>query len=84
MLTDIEIAQAASPLGIQDIAKKAGIPEDLLECYGNDKAKVALRFLNEDASKGKLVLVTAITPTPAGEGKTTTSIGLADGLRAIG
>ncbi len=84
MLTDIEIAQAASPLGIQDIAKKAGIPEDLLECYGNDKAKVALRFLNEDAPKGKLVLVTAITPTPAGEGKTTTSIGLADGLRAIG
>ncbi|MBR6977096.1 MAG: formate--tetrahydrofolate ligase, partial [Lachnospiraceae bacterium] len=55
MLTDIEIAQAASPLGIQDIAKKAGIPEDLLECYGNDKAKVALRFLNEDAPRGKLV-----------------------------
>ena len=84
MLTDIEIAQAASPEKITDIAAKAGIPEDLLECYGSDKAKVALRFLNDDAPNGKLVLVTAITPTPAGEGKTTTSIGLADGLRAIG
>ena len=84
MLTDIEIAQAASPLKITAIAAKAGIPEELLECYGNDKAKVALSFLNNDAPKGRLVLVTAITPTPAGEGKTTTSIGLADGLRAIG
>ena len=84
MLTDIEIAQAKAPEKITGIALKAGIPEAFLECYGNDKAKVALRFINEDAPKGKLVLVTAITPTPAGEGKTTTSIGLADGLRAIG
>jgi formate--tetrahydrofolate ligase len=84
MLTDIEIAQACEPKKITEIAAKAGIPEEYLEQYGNDKAKVSLEYLRGEAAEGKLVLVTAITPTPAGEGKTTTSIGLADGLRAIG
>jgi len=69
---------------IREIAKTAGKPENYLEQYGNYKAKVDLKLLNEQAEKkGKLVLVTAITPTPAGEGKTTTTIGLADGLRKI-
>ena len=84
MMTDIEIAQACEPKKITEIAAKAGIPEEYLEQYGNDKAKVCLEYLKGEAAEGKLVLVTAITPTPAGEGKTTTSIGLADGLRAIG
>ena len=84
MLTDIEIAQACVPQKITEIAAKAGIPEEYLEQYGNDKAKVSLEYLKGEAAEGKLILVTAITPTPAGEGKTTTSIGLADGLRAIG
>ncbi len=84
MLTDIEIAQACEPKKITEIAERAGIPEEYLEQYGNDKAKVSLEYLRGEAAEGKLVLVTAITPTPAGEGKTTTSIGLADGLRAIG
>ena len=84
MLTDIEIAQACVPQKITEIAAKAGIPEEYLEQYGNDKAKVSLEYLKGEAEEGKLILVTAITPTPAGEGKTTTSIGLADGLRAIG
>ena len=70
---------------IREIAQVAGIPESYLEQYGNYKAKVDLNLLNEPSSKkGKLVLVTAITPTPAGEGKTTTTIGLADGLKKIG
>jgi len=72
-------------LNIREIAKTAGIPENYLEQYGNYKAKVDLKLLQEPTEKkGKLVLVTAITPTPAGEGKTTTTIGLADGLRKIG
>ncbi|MCI8480643.1 MAG: formate--tetrahydrofolate ligase [Oscillibacter sp.] len=83
--SDIEIAQACTPRHIRDIAAEAGIPEQYLEQYGNNKAKVDYAFLREvDRPNGKLVLVTAITPTPAGEGKTTTTVGLADGLRKIG
>ncbi|MBQ7897254.1 MAG: formate--tetrahydrofolate ligase [Clostridia bacterium] len=86
MLTDIEIAQAAKMLPIGEIAKTAGVPEEKLEPYGKYKAKIDLSLLNElkDKKDGKLILVTAITPTPAGEGKTTTTIGLADGLSRIG
>ncbi len=85
MLTDIEIAQSVTPKHISEIAKTAGVEEKYLEYYGSDKAKVDLSLLREsDKKDGKLILVTAITPTPAGEGKTTTTIGLADGLRKIG
>jgi len=86
MLTDIEIAQSVKALPISEIAKKADIPDSCLEQYGRTKAKVDLSFLDLRKAKpdAKLVLVTAITPTPAGEGKTTTTIGLADGLRRIG
>ena len=85
MLTDIEIAQSTQMKPIQEIAETAGVPEEYLECYGRYKAKVDYKLLNEvQAEDGKLILVTAITPTPAGEGKTTTSVGLADGLRKIG
>ncbi len=84
-LSDIEISQRCSMRPIFDIAKTAGIGEDYLEQYGRYKAKIDFRFLTEsEKPDGKLVLVTAITPTPAGEGKTTTTIGLADGLRQIG
>ena len=84
--TDIEIAQATELSHIREIAKTAGIDEKYLEQYGNYKAKVDLNIFNElkDKPNGKLVLVTAITPTPAGEGKTTTTVGLGDGLRKIG
>ena len=84
--TDIEIAQACQKKKITEIAKVAGVPEEYLEQYGNYKAKVDTKLLKDMADKpdGKLILVTAITPTPAGEGKTTTSVGLADGLRKIG
>lgn len=85
MKSDIEIAQKATGLPIEEVADKLGIKHDLLEQYGNDKAKVDFTKLDLDAANfGKLVLVTAITPTPAGEGKTTTSIGLVDGLNKIG
>ena len=85
MKTDIEIAQANQMEPITTIAERAGIEDKYLEQYGKYKAKVDLSFLNETEKKdGKLILVTAITPTPAGEGKTTTTIGLADGLRKIG
>ncbi len=85
MLTDIEIAQSTQMKPIQEIAETAGVPEEYLECYGRYKAKVDYKLLNGvQAEDGKLILVTAITPTPAGEGKTTTSVGLADGLRKIG
>ena len=84
-LSDIEIAQRCPMRPIFDIAKTAGIDEDYLEQYGRYKAKVDFRFLTESKKPdGKLILVTAITPTPAGEGKTTTTIGLADGLRQLG
>lgn len=83
--SDIEIAQSIEMKHIKEIAKTAGIDEKYLEQYGNYKAKVDLSILNDKSKKdGKLILVTAITPTPAGEGKTTTTIGLADGLRKIG
>jgi formate--tetrahydrofolate ligase len=85
-LTDIEIAQRCQMRKITEIAQKAGIEEKYLEQYGNYKAKVDPAILKdlEDRPNGKLILVTAITPTPAGEGKTTTSVGLTDGLRRIG
>ena len=85
MPSDIEIAQSVTPRHISEIAEVAGIDPKYLELYGNAKAKIDFNFLADtDAPDGKLVLVTAINPTPAGEGKTTTSIGLADGLRKIG
>ncbi len=83
-LTDIEIAQQCKMKPIYEIAKVAHVDEDYLEPYGKYKAKVDLSLLKIDRKDGKLILVTAITPTPAGEGKTTTTIGLADGLRRIG
>ena len=84
-LTDIEIAQATKLRPIAEIAAKVEIPDDYLEPYGKYKAKVDRALLEKsDRKNGKLILVTAITPTPAGEGKTTTTIGLADGLRRIG
>ena len=84
-LTDIEIAQQCEMKPITEIAKTANIDDKYIEQYGRYKAKVDYALLNETENKeGKLILVTAITPTPAGEGKTTTTIGLADGLRRIG
>ena len=84
-LSDIEIAQACTMQPIGEIAKTAHVDEKYLEHYGRYKAKIDPALLNEtDRENGKLILVTAITPTPAGEGKTTTTIGLADGLRRIG
>ena len=84
MMTDIEIAQSVQMKHISEIAQTAGIPQKYLEQYGNYKAKIDLAALNEGGKDGKLILVTAITPTAAGEGKTTTTIGLADGMRRIG
>ena len=86
MMTDIEIAQSVTPKHILEVADSIGIDEKYIELHGKDKAKIDLSFLadTEDKRAGKLVLVTAITPTPAGEGKTTTTIGLADGLSRIG
>lgn len=84
-LTDIEIAQGCKMKHIREIAATAHVDEKYIEQYGNHKAKIDLSLLNEtDKKDGKLILVTAITPTPAGEGKTTTTIGLADGLRRLG
>ncbi len=84
--TDIEIARAANKLPIQEIGAKLGISSDHLLPYGHDKAKVSQSFINSVRGKkdGKLILVTAINPTPAGEGKTTTTVGLGDGLNRIG
>lgn len=82
--SDIEIAQSSEMLPIFEVAKRAGIPEDLLEPYGRYKAKLDARALADRPLRGKLVLVTAINPTPAGEGKTTTSVGLADALTSLG
>ncbi len=86
MLTDIEIAQQCRMRPITEIAATAGIDEEYLEQYGRYKAKIDHRLLEDRADRpdGKLILVTAINPTPAGEGKTTTSVGLADGLRKLG
>ena len=84
--SDIQIAQECEKKKITEIAKVAGVEEQYLELYGNYKAKIDYRLLKDKSEKpnGKLVLVTAINPTPAGEGKTTTTVGLADGLRKIG
>ena len=86
MKSDIEIAQAAKLEKITSIAAKLNIPEDSLEPFGHYKAKISLEYLNsiESNKDGKLILVTAISPTPAGEGKTTTSVGLGDALNQIG
>ena len=85
-MSDIEIARAASKIHIRDIAAKINIPEESLVPYGHDIAKINFDFIEKSKSNpdGKLILVTAISPTPAGEGKTTTSVGLNDGLNAIG
>ena len=84
--TDIQIAQECEMENIRVIAERAGVDEKYLEMYGNYKAKVDYKLLKDNADKpnGKLILVTAINPTPAGEGKTTTTVGLADGMRKIG
>ena len=84
--SDIEIAQEAELMHINEIAKIAGVSEDYLELYGKYKAKVDYNILNDmkDRENGKLILVTAINPTPAGEGKTTVSVGLGDALKKIG
>ncbi|HMX40725.1 MAG TPA: formate--tetrahydrofolate ligase, partial [Saprospiraceae bacterium] len=87
MLSDIEIAQAATPKRIAQLAADTlGIPDTVLEPYGHYKAKVDLGYLTSlpERPGSKLILVTAISPTPAGEGKTTTSVGLGDGLSRIG
>ena len=85
-LSDIEIAQKAKMLRVTKIAEKLGIPEDQLEPYGHYKAKISLDYVDSLAGRkdGKLILVTAISPTPAGEGKTTTTVGLGDALNKIG
>jgi len=85
-LSDIEIAQQAKMLRVVKIAEKLGIPEEHLVPYGHYKAKVALEYVDslKGRKDGKLILVTAITPTPAGEGKTTTTVGLGDALNRIG
>ena len=85
MPTDLEIAQAAQPKRIQEIAEKAGIPEGAISPYGQYIAKVDPMQLGVGSEmRAKLILVTAINPTPAGEGKTTVSVGLADGMTKIG
>lgn len=84
-MTDIQIAQQVVAKHIREVAKKLEVPEDQLEYYGNEKAKLPLSLINEQkVAKSNLILVTAITPTPAGEGKTTSSIGLTDGLSLLG
>ena len=86
MKSDIEIAQAASKKPIQEIAARLGIPENALIPYGHDKAKINADFIatTTDRPSGKLILVTAVSPTPAGEGKTTTTVGLGDAMNRIG
>ena len=85
VLSDIEIAQSCTMQPITEVAKTAGVDQKYLELYGNYKAKVDYRLLREsDRPDGKLILVTAINPTPAGEGKTTTTVGLADAMRKLG
>ena len=86
MKSDIEIARASTMKPIVEVASKIGIPQESVLNYGNYKAKVSLDFIKslEQKPDGKLILVTAMTPTPAGEGKTTTTVGLGDGLNAIG
>src|SRR4051812_49934229 len=84
--SDIEIARGAKKKQIQEVGQKIGIPSEHLLPYGHDKAKVSAEFIKsvKGNKDGKLILVTAINPTPAGEGKTTTTVGLGDSLNAIG
>ena len=84
--SDIEIARCANKIPIKEVSKKLGIEEDNLIVFGNDKAKISDEFIKsvKDNKNGKLILITAVNPTPAGEGKTTTTVGLGDGLNAIG
>ena len=84
--SDIDISQAANKLPISEVAATLGIPAEDIIPYGHDKAKISYNFLQglNDKADGKLILVTAISPTPAGEGKTTTTVGLGDGLNKIG
>src|SRR5690554_7270012 len=83
-MTEIQIAQSVTPQHIKEIAAKLDIPEGKLEFYGNDKAKIPLNLIDEEKVKdNNLILVTAITPTPPGEGKTTVSIGLVDALNIL-
>jgi formate--tetrahydrofolate ligase len=86
MKSDIEIARAGKIKPIGELASTIGIPADAILNYGPTKAKVSMEFIDSIKKKerGKLILVTAMTPTPAGEGKTTTTVGLGDGLNAIG
>src|SRR6056297_586715 len=87
MKDDIEIARSADLQNIEDIGRKIGIKKDALEMYGAHKAKISLKYClscKKKNNRGKLILVTAISPTPAGEGKTTTTIGLSDALNRIG
>ena len=86
MKSDIEIARSVTPRPIADIGARLGVPGDHLFSYGNDKAKISAEFIKTlaDRPSGKLILVTAVNPTPAGEGKTTTTVGLGDGLNRIG
>lgn len=84
ILSDIEIAQQSTMLPITEVARSLGIGEETLETYGRYKAKLNIHSLKDMPRKAKLVLVTAISPTPAGEGKTTTSVGLADALNKLG
>ena len=84
-MTDLELSHSVAPKPIQEIAHRLQIPADKLECYGKYKAKLPLDLIDEEkVKKGNLILVTAITPTPAGEGKTTVTIGLSDGLNLLG
>ena len=85
MLSDIEIAQRAELKPIREIAEKIGIPSEDVENYGQYKAKISLKFTKavEDRQEGRLILVTAISPTPAGEGKTTTTVGLGQALAQL-
>ena len=86
VISDIEIAREATKLPIKEVAKKLGIEEEELIPFGHDKAKVSDQFIRsvKNNQNGKLILVTAVNPTPAGEGKTTTTVGLGDGLCALG
>ena len=84
MKTDVQISSEAKMIPIKDLAKKMGIKEEAVELYGDFKAKISLDIFNEKTERGKLVLVTAITPTPAGEGKTTTNVGLSMALNKLG
>ena len=84
VLTDIEIARKNSMVPIEDVASKLGLNEENIQKFGKHIAKIDTNQLNLNGKIGKLILVTAISPTPAGEGKTTTSVGLSDGLNKIG